>query len=81
MRSTTIESEDVWRVRKQLGITQTAMAKRLGVSRRTIIRGEQRGLEIPHGNERGGLRDRWNQLVRAADAVGEGRGLSVTSRG
>jgi transcriptional regulator with XRE-family HTH domain len=34
-------------LRRALNLTQREFAQLLGVSRRTIIRGEQRGLEVP----------------------------------
>lgn len=60
----------VKRVRAELGLTQEQFAARLGVTRRTIIRGEQRGLAIPYwsNNE---TRKAWDAAVAAAKAKAE----------
>ena len=47
MRVITRSAEEVRAIRRTLELTQAELAERLQVSRRTIIRGEQRGLEVP----------------------------------
>lgn len=52
-------------VRAVLKLSQGEFAERLGVSRRTVIRGEQRGIELPPSwksreGERDGLRGKWD---------------------
>lgn len=47
MRVITKKADEVRELRRALGLTQQQFADRLGVTRRTIIRGEQRGLEVP----------------------------------
>jgi DNA-binding XRE family transcriptional regulator len=47
MRVITHSAETVRELRRTLKLTQGQLAQLLGVSRRTIIRGEQRGLEVP----------------------------------
>jgi ribosome-binding protein aMBF1 (putative translation factor) len=47
MRVITHSAETVRELRQTLGLTQREFAQLLGVSRRTIVRGEQRGLEVP----------------------------------
>ena len=59
-------------LRKRLCLSQQRFAERLGVSRRTVIRGEQRGLE-PLGE----VRKRYIGLIAEADAF---PAVGVTSR-
>ena len=47
MRYCEIDAERVRSLRVTLCLSQDELAARLGVTRRTIIRGEQRGLELP----------------------------------
>lgn len=47
MRVITKKADEVRELRRALSLTQQQFADRLGVARRTIIRGEQRGLEVP----------------------------------
>jgi DNA-binding XRE family transcriptional regulator len=42
-----IPAVDVRRVRAALGMTQVDFATAIGVSPRTVVRAEQRGLEVP----------------------------------
>jgi transcriptional regulator with XRE-family HTH domain len=46
-RSADVPAAQVCAVRKVLKLSQAELAERLGVSRRTIIRGERRGIELP----------------------------------
>lgn len=58
-------------VRAVLKLSQGEFAERLGVSRRTVIRGEQRGIELPPSwtqREPGGLRDKWETARKEAEA-------------
>lgn len=68
MRVITVDASELIRVRRRLQLTQAEFAARLGVSRRTVIRGELRGIELPWGpwNERWPLRERWNELQELA---------------
>src|SRR5712671_6310735 len=60
-------AERVRDLRRQLSLTQAEFAERLGVTRRTVIRGEQRGLEIPwRSGPRGSVWDAWVCLQAAA---------------
>jgi transcriptional regulator with XRE-family HTH domain len=66
-----IPAADVIEIRSALRLTQSALAERLGVTRRTVIRGEQRGLEIPstYGDSpRKAVAEAWRELK--ADAAG-----------
>lgn len=68
-------------LRRRLRLTQAAFAERLGVSVRTVIRGEQRGLEIPwRSDSRDGVREAWAALQREAIAVAADPLLNVTPR-
>lgn len=66
-------AEHVRDLRRRLGLTQLEFAARLGVHVRTIIRGEQRGLELPLGEwgPRGDVWKRWVEL-QSAPAVFDG---------
>lgn len=57
-------------VRAVLKLSQGEFAERLGLSRRTVIRGEQRGIELPPtwGQPAGGLRDKWHAAAKEAEA-------------
>lgn len=46
-RRTATSSEFVKRARERLGMTQTELADKLGIERRTIIRYEREGFEAP----------------------------------
>ncbi len=46
-RRNLVAAEEVRRVRKANGMTQAEFALVLGVTVRTVVRGEQRGLEVP----------------------------------
>jgi hypothetical protein len=71
-------------LRRALNLTQREFAQLLGVSRRTIIRGEQRGLEVPWYSsgsiDRYELSRLWNLAEqRAADLRQSRDRQSVTS--
>lgn len=68
MRVITVDASELIRVRRRLQLTQAEFAERLGVSRRTVIRGESRGIEVPwfSSSDRDSLRDRWNKLQELA---------------
>lgn len=68
-----ISGADVLRVRMLLNMTQEQLAAELGVHRRTVIRGESRGLEIPWRNDsrRKIVREVWQQLQARAAAQRE----------
>jgi ribosome-binding protein aMBF1 (putative translation factor) len=59
-----VEAADVSTLREALGLSQAQLAAQLGVSRRTIIRGELRGMEIPFrpDSTRSSVYEAWNQL-------------------
>lgn len=73
MRVITHSAADVRALRRALRLTQKQFAAELGVARRTVIRGEQRGLEIPwysSSDFRHVLHAAWDSLQkRAADAA------------
>ena len=85
MRVITHSADEVRALRRTLGLTQTELARRLEVSRRTIIRGEQRGIEIPWystSDYRHVLYSKWRELQQlAADLLHSRDRESVTSRG
>lgn len=61
-----VPAETVRELRRRLSLTQSEFAERLGVARRTVIRGEQRGLEIPTRiflNKRGDVAREWYDMV------------------
>jgi hypothetical protein len=63
-------AETVIALRQALSLSQGDFARRLGVSRRTVIRGELRGLELPLGpwGSRGHIFTAWSELqAEAAD--------------
>lgn len=82
MRVITRTADQVRDLRRALSLTQKEFAARLQVSRRTIIRGEQRGIEIPWystSDLRVGLYKLWGDLeVLAADRARAGDRQSVT---
>jgi hypothetical protein len=59
---------DVLSLRAALGLSQGDFAAALGLSRRTVIRAEARGLELPWrpDSSRGEVLERWGQLRRQA---------------
>lgn len=59
-----VEAADVSTLREVLGMTQAQLASELGVSVRTIIRGELRGMEISWRSDsaRSHVRDAWVRL-------------------
>lgn len=65
-----IAAAEVLRVRMLLNMTQAQLADALGVHRRTVIRGEARGIEIPWrvDTTRADVRDVWHQLQVKAGA-------------
>ena len=83
MRVITTKATDLRRVRLQLRLTQEQFAGRLGISRRSVIRGEVRGLEIPWYSAgetgRNELLARWEALKQEADRAVLERPRSVTS--
>lgn len=68
-----VPAADVTAVRTALHLTQRELATRLGVTRRTVIRGEQRGLEIPSSygdSPRKAVGEAWRELkAQAAGAL------------
>ncbi len=86
MRVISHTAEEVRELRRALKLTQQQLADRLGVSRRTIIRGEQRGIEVPWYSsgsiDRYELTRTWGLAVKeAADRPHSRDRVSVTSRG
>jgi DNA-binding XRE family transcriptional regulator len=70
VRTIDVPADEVRRVRSLLMLSQAELAARLGVSRRTIIRGEERGMETPwwsRNPERSELRKRWNEVKAEAE--------------
>lgn len=64
-----IDAERVRLVRETLGLSQGQFASALGVARRTVIRGEQRGLDIPWyrpDSTRGRVLEAWKRLEQQA---------------
>jgi DNA-binding XRE family transcriptional regulator len=59
-----VDAAEVRRVRAALELTQAQLAAALGVSRRTVIRGEARGMDIPWRGDssRAGVRAAWVRL-------------------
>jgi hypothetical protein len=75
-------AEEVRELRRALFLTQRQFAQALGVSRRTVIRGEQRGLEVPwfsaSNTGRHDLHERWCALqAQAADRAARRRADGV----
>lgn len=71
-------AEDVRALRFSLQLTQAQFAARLGVSKRTVIRGEQRGLELPwtEYGPRGNVWIAWKAMqLEAADRAAAGRSV------
>jgi len=68
-----ISGAEVLRIRMLLNMTQEQLAAELGVHRRTVIRGEARGIEIPWrvDTRRADVRDVWHQLQDKAAAQRE----------
>lgn len=67
-----VPAADVIEVRSALRLKQSELAKRLGVTRRTVIRGEQRGLEIPYrlgDSPRKAVGEAWHALELEAKAA------------
>jgi hypothetical protein len=66
-------AEHVRELRRRLSLSQGEFAERLGVTRRTVIRGEQRGLELPLGSwgPRGDVWTRWCELQRLPAVDGD----------
>lgn len=77
-------AENVRALREGLHLTQSEFAERLRVTRRTVIRGEQRGLELPLGSwgPRGHVWEAWaelqRQLAKPAIASSSADRLNVT---
>lgn len=42
-----VPARELVELRRRLSLTQLELAERVGLSRRTVIRGEQRGIELP----------------------------------
>jgi transcriptional regulator with XRE-family HTH domain len=68
MRLVTYGPDDVRGLRSALCLSQEELAKRLGVTRRTVIRAEQRGIEIPWrpDSPRAAVYAAWAQLQEEA---------------
>lgn len=60
-------------LRRRLSLTQDEFAAALGVTRRTVIRGEQRGLELPLGSwgPRGDVWTCWTELQSLPAVAGD----------
>jgi DNA-binding XRE family transcriptional regulator len=71
-----IEAAEVTRVRTALNLSKAQFASALGVARRTVIRGEERGLELPWrpDSTRAAVWDAWGRL--AAEAADRQRARS-----
>jgi DNA-binding XRE family transcriptional regulator len=75
-RNIDISAAEFATVRATLGDSQGQFAERLGVSRRTVIRGEQRGIELPRSygwgrkpdSTRGQLADKWKAARATAES-------------
>jgi transcriptional regulator with XRE-family HTH domain len=66
-----VPAGEVTALRAALRLKQSELARRLGVTRRTVIRGEQRGLEIPStydDSPRKAVGEAWRELK--AEAAG-----------
>lgn len=81
-RRSLIPPERVREVRASLKLSQREFAERLGVSRRTVIRGEQRGLEVPWATwkSRGDVRIAWDELEEDADCASPPAARAQVSR-
>jgi hypothetical protein len=74
-RNIDVNAAEFATVRATLGDSQGQFAERLGVSRRTVIRGEQRGIEMPRSygwgrqpdSTRGQLADKWKAAREQAE--------------
>lgn len=81
-RTIDVNAAEFAAVRATLKLSQGEYAERLGISRRTVIRGERRGIELPSrysysaqankAEGRDGLRDRWGAALKEAQAVAKG---------
>lgn len=72
-RNIDVSAAEFATVRAVLKLAQGEFAERLGVSRRTVIRGEQRGIELPPSwksreGDRGGLRGKWDAARTEAES-------------
>lgn len=63
-----IDAAEVRNLRARLELSQREFAEELGVSHRTIVRAEQRGLEVPldHRSPRAHVRHAWVRLASAS---------------